>query len=188
VARVTVRVGDYKTDSSGGRGDGSSSATGRARRRSHRSAGRSVAGTDQAYKSALAAYAQKQAQLKQVQTPPQQDDFSSGETPVDLARRAAFAAASWMRAAWTERVAEASGLYRTDPRQGRRARCAVRDGDFMRAREHLAGQQRRDHRAQGSTSYEEGFAVGTQAADGMHLDRSYASTAFRWPIWIARRL
>ncbi len=32
--------------------------------------------TDQAYKNALAAYAQKQAELKQVQTPPQADDFS----------------------------------------------------------------------------------------------------------------
>jgi len=32
--------------------------------------------TDQAYKSALAAYAQKQAELKQVETPPQSDDFS----------------------------------------------------------------------------------------------------------------
>jgi TldD protein len=37
--------------------------------------------TDQAYKGALAAYAQKQAELKQVQTPPQADDFSK-ETPV----------------------------------------------------------------------------------------------------------
>ena len=43
--------------------------------------------TDQAYKGALAAYAQKQAALKQVQTPPQADDLSH-ETAGDRARRA----------------------------------------------------------------------------------------------------
>ena len=36
-------------------------------------------GTDHAYKAALAAYAQKQAELKQVQTPPQADDFSKAK-------------------------------------------------------------------------------------------------------------
>jgi TldD protein len=75
VARVTVRVGDYKTDSSGGRGDG---ALQLAALDDDPIALRSAlwAATDQAYKSALAAYAQKQAALKQVQTPPQADDFS----------------------------------------------------------------------------------------------------------------
>ncbi len=80
VARITVRVGDYKTDSSGGRGDG---ALQLAALDDDPIAVRSAlwAATDQAYKSALAAYAQKQAELKQVQTPPQADDFSK-ETPV----------------------------------------------------------------------------------------------------------
>src|SRR5208337_5443815 len=80
LARVTVRVGDYKTDSSGGRGDGALQLAGLdddpiALRSALWSA------TDTAYKNALAAYAQKQAALKQVQTPPQADDFSK-ETPV----------------------------------------------------------------------------------------------------------
>jgi hypothetical protein len=44
-----------------------------------------VAATDQAYKSALAAYAQKQAALKQVQTPPQADDFSQEKPVISLA-------------------------------------------------------------------------------------------------------
>ena len=80
VARVTVRVGDYKTDSSGGRGDGSVQL---AALEDDPIALRSAlwTATDQAYKSALAAYAQKQAELKQVETPPQVDDFSK-ETPV----------------------------------------------------------------------------------------------------------
>ena len=63
VARVTVRVGDYKTDSSGGRGDGSLELTALD---DDPIALRSAlwTATDQAYKNALAAYAQKQAALK----------------------------------------------------------------------------------------------------------------------------
>ena len=110
IARITVRVGDYKTDSSGGRGDGSVQL---AALDDDPVALRSAlwAGTDQAYKSSLAAYAQKQAELKQVQTPPQADDFSKEkpvvilETPLKLALDQAM---------WSDRVARASGLYRTD--------------------------------------------------------------------------
>jgi TldD protein len=84
IARITVRVGDYKTDNSGPRGDGAIQLA-------------SIdddpialpsalwAGTDQAYKAALAAFAQKQAELKQVQTPPQADDFSKAKPIVSLA-------------------------------------------------------------------------------------------------------
>jgi len=65
VARITVRVGDYKSDSSGGRGDGALQLTALdddpiAIRSALWSA------TDQAYKNALSAYAQKQAALKEV--------------------------------------------------------------------------------------------------------------------------
>src|SRR4051812_25569188 len=67
IARITVRVGDYKTDNSGPRGDG---AIQLAAIDDDPIALRSAlwAGTDQAYKAALAAFAQKQAELKQVQT------------------------------------------------------------------------------------------------------------------------
>ena len=60
VARVTVLVGDYKTDSSGQRGDG---AVEMAALDDDPIALRSAlwTATDQAYKSALAAYAQKAA-------------------------------------------------------------------------------------------------------------------------------
>ena len=80
VARVTVRVGDYKTDSSGQRGDG---AVQLAALNDDPIAIRCAlwTATDQAYKNALSAFAQKQAELKQVQSPPQADDFSK-EKPV----------------------------------------------------------------------------------------------------------
>ena len=89
MARVTVRVGDYKTDSSGGRGDGSIEL---AALDNDPIALRSSlwAATDQAYKSALSAYAQKQAALKQVQTPPQADDFSQEKPVVSLAQPVAL--------------------------------------------------------------------------------------------------
>ena len=68
-------------------------------------------GTDQAYKSALSAYAQKQAELKQVQTPPQADDFSQ-EKPIVSPRPAH--ALNLDEAAWTIASRAPAALYRTD--------------------------------------------------------------------------
>ncbi|MGD0732916.1 MAG: peptidase U62, partial [Terracidiphilus sp.] len=111
IARVTVRVGDYKTDSSGGRGDG---ALQLASLDDDLIALRSALwnATDQAYKSALAAYAQKQAELKQVQTAPQADDFSQETQLISLAEPVKLTVDE---ASWADRVAHYSGLYRTDP-------------------------------------------------------------------------
>ena len=110
IARVTVRVGDYKTDSSGGRGDGSLQL---ASLDDDPVALRSTlwAATDQAYKAALAAYAHKQAELKQVQTPPQADDFSQEKPVIHLEEPLTL---KLDEAAWADRVARNSGLYRTD--------------------------------------------------------------------------
>ena len=110
VARITVRVGDYKTDSSSGRGDGSAQMEALD---DDPIAIRSAlwTATDQAYKSALAAYAQKQAELKQVQTPPQADDFSHESPLISLAAPLRL---KLDEPAWTDRVARDSGLYRTD--------------------------------------------------------------------------
>lgn len=173
VARITVRVGNYKTDSSGGRGDG---ALQLAALDDDPIAIRSAlwAATDQAYKSALAAYAQKQSELKQVETPPQFDDFSKEKAVISLADPQKL---SVDEAAWAERVARASGLYRTDP--------------AVKATEHDVQYSSADFHARVTTTwlvnsegtivrksaseYQEGFGVGTQAADGMRLDRSYAS-------------
>ena len=111
IARVTVRVGDYKTDSSGGRGDG---ALELASLDNDPIALRSAlwTATDQAYKSALAAYAQKQAALKQVQTPPQADDFSHEQPLISLAAPLTLTVDE---DAWTRRTARVSGLYQSDP-------------------------------------------------------------------------
>jgi len=173
VARVTVRVGDYKTDSSGGQGDG---VLQMAALDDDPIALRSAlwTATDQAYKSALAAYAQKQAELKQVETPPQVDDFSM-ETPViSLAEPLKLKVDEQ---AWTDRVARDSGLYRSD--------ASVKNSQhevqysfaqfFARVTTTWLVNSEGTIVCKSAAKYEEGFEVGTQAADGMKLDRSYTS-------------
>jgi TldD protein len=174
VARVTVLVGDYKTDSSGARGDGIIELTTVdndpiALRSSLWSL------TDQAYKAALAAYAQKQAELKQVETPPQADDFSREKPVVSLAAPLSL---DVDEAAWTTRVARVSGLYRTD------ATVKAFEHDIQYSSASLRGRATttRIVNSEGTivrksfTIYQESFGVGLQASDGMKLERSRATT------------
>jgi predicted Zn-dependent protease len=174
VARVTVRTGDYKTDSSGERGDGSLELAGLD---DDPIALRSALwqATDQAYKAALAAYAQKQAELKQVQTPPQADDFSHENPVISLAEPARLLVDE---DAWTERVARASGLYRTDETVKAGAAGVQYSTASFRARVKttwLANSEGTIVRKT-ATEFDETFGVGTQADDGMRLDRSFASS------------
>jgi len=174
IARVVVRVGDYKTDSSTERGDGSLELAGLD---DDPIAIRSAlwAATDAAYKNALAAYAQKQAALKQVETPPQADDFSHEKPLISLAEPASLKVDE---AAWQERVARESGIYRTN--------AAVKEiesnVEYSRATFEARTITTRLVSSEGTIvrkaagEYQEAFAVGTQADDGMRLDRSYSST------------
>ena len=174
IARVTVRVGDYKTDSSGGRGDG---ALGLAALDGDPIALRTAlwAATDQAYKAALAAYAVKEAALKQVQTPPQADDFSHEKVVISLAEPVSL---NLDAGAWTERVARASGLYKND------ATARAGEGNIQYATANFQARATTTWLVtsegtivrKAAQEYQETFGVGTQAADGMRLDRSYAST------------
>jgi TldD protein len=174
VARISVRVGDYKTDNSGPRGDG---ALQLASVDDDPIAMRSSlwTGTDQAYKSALAAYAQKQAELKQVQTPPQADDFSKEKPIVSLADPIKL---SLDEQAWVDRVARDSGIYRTDPAVS----ATQHDIQYSTAAFHARVTTTWIVSSEGaivrktSTSYSETFGVGTQADDGMRLDRSYGTS------------
>jgi TldD protein len=187
VARITVRVGDYKTDSSGGRGDGAIELTALdndpiALRSSLWTA------TDQAYKGALAAYAQKQAELKQVQTPPQADDFSKGKNIISLAAPASL---QLDESAWNQRVARASGLYRSDESAKANQTGVPADRSSSAGWERDIQYCSASFRARAvttwlvtsegtivrksATEYQEAFGAGTQAADGMRLDRSYST-------------
>ena len=178
IARVTVLIGDYKTDSSRGLGDG---AVELAALDNDPIALRSALwmATDQAYKNALAAYAQKQAELKQVQTPPQADDFSHEKPVVSLADPATLPLDAAAESAWTTRIAHASGLYRSDPS----VHSLEPDIQYSSASFHARVVTTRLVNSEGAivrkseASYVESFAVGAQAADGMRLDRSRASNA-----------
>lgn len=174
LARVTVRVGDYKADSSGQRGDGALQLTPLS---DDPIAIRSAlwSATDQAYKNALPAYAQKQAELKQIETPPQADDFSKEkpvillETPLKL---------KLDEKSWADRVARDSGLYTTDPT----AKADEKNVQYSTASFHGRVRTTWLVNSEGtivrksSEGYQEGFGVGAQAADGMRLDRSYATS------------
>ena len=174
VARVTVRVGDYKTDSSGGRGDGSLEL---AALDDDPIALRSAlwTATDQAYKNALSAYAQKQAALKQVQTPPQADDFSQEKPIISLADPVAL---HLDENAWDDRVCAASGLYRTDPAVSADRHDIEYSTASFRARATTTWLVTSEGTIvrKSAAEYQESFAAGTQAADGMRLDRSYGSS------------
>ncbi|UWZ84699.1 metallopeptidase TldD-related protein [Occallatibacter riparius] len=174
IARVTVRVGDYKTDSSGQRGDGALQLAGLG---DDPIAIRSALwqATDQAYKEALDAYAQKQAELKQVQTPPQADDFSKEKPVISLEPQKLLVL---FDTDWPGRVAKASGLYRTDPT----VKASEHDVQYSIASFSARVTTSRLVNSEGtivrksSSSYQESFAVGTQAVDGMRIDRSHATT------------
>jgi predicted Zn-dependent protease len=174
IARITVRVGDYKTDSSGGRGDGALQLVGMD---NDPVAIRSAlwTATDQAYKAALANYAQKQAELKQIQTPPAADDFSKEKPLISLAEPTTL---KLDQAAWVARVAAASGLYSTDPS----VKATQHDVEYSSASFNARVTTVWMVNSEGSIvrksaeEYQESIGVGTQAADGMRLDRSYSST------------
>ena len=174
VARVTVRVGDYKTDSSGGRGDGSVEMVAL---EDDPIAIRSSlwAATDSAYKNALAAYAQKQAALKQVQTPPQADDFSKETQLISLAEPLKL---NVDQAAWEARLAHDTGLYRSDPSvNGNKHEVRYSSGSFTArvTATYLVNSEGTIVR-KFAGYYQESIGVGAQAADGMRLDRSYSTS------------
>ncbi len=116
IVRVTVRVGDYKMDSSSGptaQADGALQfATVDADPAALRFALWSA--TDNAYKAALGEYTQKEAALKAVQTPPGADDFSHEKPVVSIAPLSEFNLDS---KTWIDRVVAASSLYRTGSQQ-----------------------------------------------------------------------
>lgn len=174
IARVTVRIGDHKTDSSGGRGDGALELTALG---DDPIAIRSALwdATDTAYKNALAAYAQKQAALKEVQTQPQADDFSDEKPVIALAAPAVL---NLDENCWAGRMAQASGIFRINAEvKANKRQIQYSNAEFhgRATTTYLVSSEGMIVR-KAATEYQESFAVGTQADDGMRLDRSYAST------------
>ena len=175
IVRVQVRVGDYTSDSSSARGNGSLAlAPGDNDPAALQEA--LWTATDEAYKAALRAYAAKQAELKQFQSPPTANDFTPAQ-PVTLVQP--LANLQLDRAEWKHRLIQASGLYKSDPT----TRSFAADVQYSTASLNALAVNRYTVSTDGTavrvgyTGYQDSISVGGQAPDGMQLGRSNGSTA-----------
>ncbi len=171
IVRVTVRIGDYKLDSSGERDAALEITTIENDPMALRYAFWSA--TDAAYKNALNSYTAKQAALKTVQTPPQADDFSREKPVVSIAP---LAHAELDRAAWKQHVIEATGLYRTEEKV--KAFASEIQGSEGTLESHLRTQYIVNTEGtvvrKSMVEYRAEVLAQTQAPDGMRLERSYS--------------
>lgn len=175
VVRVEVRVGDYVTDSSSARGNGSLVlAPGDNDPVALREA--LWTATDEAYKAALRSYSAKLAAIKQFQNAPNANDFTAAKS-VHLLEP--LARLDLDREEWTRRLVQASGLYATD--------SAVRDFSsavqYSSATLNALAVNRYTVNTDGTavrhgfTGYQDSISVGGQAGDGMQLGRNNGSVA-----------
>jgi predicted Zn-dependent protease len=175
VVRVTVRIGDFKTDSSSSRGDGSLQlAPGDDDAAALKYALWSA--TDEAYKNALRAYAAKQAALKRFQTPPTADDFTPAQPVTHIEPRVEL---DIDRDEWKKRLIDASGLYAT----AREAKSFAEQVQYSSASVRALVVNRYTVNTDGAVlrhgyaGYTDTISVGGQAADGMQLGRDNGTTA-----------
>ncbi len=175
VVRVTVRVGDYVSDSSSSRGDGvielaPTDDNAEALRYALWTA------TDAAYKNALRAYSAKQATLKQFQSKQTQHDFAEVK-PVE--HIGPLVALTLDREGWKQRIVEASGLFATAPEtRGFAEHVAYSTANIrgIAVNRYLVNTEGTVLR-QGYTGYDGEINVGGQAADGMQLARNNGTVA-----------
>ena len=175
VVRVEVRIGSDVSDSSSARGDGSLAlAPGDDDPAALKYALWSA--TDEAYKSALRAYAVKQASLKSFQSAPTANDFTSAK-PVTLIEP--LVTIDLDGADWKHRLIDASGLFATSPETKDFASAVEYSSASLSAiavnryTVNTDGAMLRH----GYTGYTDSISVGGQAPDGMDLGRSNGTTA-----------
>lgn len=175
IVRVEVRIGDYASDSSSAKGDGSLVLA----PQDNDSAALKYAlwsATDEAYKNALRAYAAKQASLKRFQNPPTANDFTPAKAVVLLEPVRTL---EIDRAEWKRRIVEASGLYITAPEVS----SFAADVQYSSAGISALVVNRYTVNTDGTSlrhgysGYSDSINVGGQAADGMQLGRSNGSTS-----------
>ena len=166
VLRVVVRVGDYKQDSYFARGQGETSILPLdndpiALRRQLWLA------TDQAYKAAGQALAEKQAGLKQFSVDPNPvDDFAKARPVVAVEPTASLRVDE---AAWKKTLQDATSLYKQYPD----VQSVTASARFTANNEYLVNSEGTVTRS-GKTTYTVQLNSSAQAADGMRLSRSPA--------------
>ncbi|WP_254064485.1 metallopeptidase TldD-related protein [Granulicella sp. S156] len=175
VVRVEVRIGDYTSDSSSSRGEGSLQL---APGDNDPAALKYVlwTATDEAYKNALRAYSAKQATLKQFQSAPTANDFTPSK-PVTLIEP--LKVLDLDRAEWKRRIIEASGLFAVAP-EVRSFAAEVQNSsssiDAVVVNRYTVNTDGTVLR-HGYAGYNDAINVGGQAADGMQLSRNNGSSA-----------
>lgn len=175
VVRVTVRVGDYTSDSSSSEGDG---ALVLAPEDNNPEALRYAlwSATDAAYKAALGAYSAKQAALKRFEKQPSEKDFAAEPPIIHLEPLLAL---SIDKTDWKQRIIQGTGLFRTDASLSaitpavQFSNATVRGVVVNRFLVNSEGSVLRH----GYSIYSAQYNVGGQAADGMQLGRSNGTTA-----------
>ena len=166
VLRVVVRVGDYKQDSYFGRGQGESSILPLdndpiALRHQIWLA------TDDAYKAAGQALAEKQAAMKQFSVDPNPvDDFAKAPQMIAVEPTVSLKVDE---AAWKKTLEDATGLYKQYPD----VQSVTASARFTAVNEYLVNSEGTVTRC-GKTTYSVQLAGSAQAADGMRLSRSPA--------------
>ena len=169
VVRVTVRIGDYATDSSSSRGDGTIEL---APTDDNPLALQYVlwSATDTAYKNALRAYSAKQAALKQYQSAQNQPDFAQAKPIVQVSPLVSL---DLDRNEWKRRIIEASGLFATEldlQSFAEYVQYSIANVRGVAVNRYLVNTEGTMVR-QGYTGYSGAISVGGQAADGMSLSR-----------------
>jgi TldD protein len=175
VVRVTVRIGDYVSDNSTSKGDGTLEL---APTDDNPEALRYAlwVATDAAYKSALRAYSAKQAALKQFQSEQTQHDFAEAKPVVHIAPVVTL---DLDRSEWKRRIVEASGLYATDPEVrpfAEQVQYSMANIRALALNRYLVNTEGTVVR-QGYTGYDGAVSVGGQAGDGMRLGRNTDTVA-----------
>jgi predicted Zn-dependent protease len=175
IVRVTVRIGNYATDSSTGRGDGTVQLGPQDNNPDALRCALWLA-TDDAYKNALRAHTTKQAALDRFQQKRDENDFSQEKPVVHIEplRRLEIDRAEWKR-----RIVEASGLYASAPEvRGFAEQVQYSTGNLraMVLNRYLVNTEGTTLRY-GISAYNNAISVGGQAPDGMRLARDNGSVA-----------
>lgn len=166
VLRVVVRIGDYMQDSYFGRGQGESSILPLdndpiALRHQIWLA------TDDAYKAAGQALAEKQAAMKQFSADPNPvDDFAKSPKMIAVEPTAAL---KIDEAAWKKTLEDVTSLYKQYPD----VQSVTASARFSAINEYLVNSEGTVTRS-GKTTYSVQLSSSAQAADGMRLSRSPA--------------
>src|SRR6267142_4552712 len=166
VLRVVVRIGDYQQDSYFGRGQGETSILPLdndpiALRHQIWLA------TDEAYKAAGEALAEKQAAMKQFSVDPNPvEDFAKAPQMIAVESTVSLRVDE---AAWKKTLEDATGLYKQYPD----VQSVTASARFSAINEYLVNSEGTVTRC-GKTTYSVQLSSSAQAADGMRLSRSPA--------------